>query len=551
MTTSNVPNENNQDSSNTYVWISITVFLALAFCVVIAFCGLGLWIVSRNTTNASEPRVELTVQPEENILQKISTDPQWKLQINDEFKENKNKWDIGPFLSDYVTLDRSIEGGKYVLDFQSEVEWVYWSFPFTDIVKDFVASVEIKHVEGNSGEAFGLILRAGYSDYYLFEINEKGRVSFYIYTDDKYTTLMDRTISTIKIGEANEITAHAEGSHFTFYVNGKQVGEIDDDRLLGGYTGVVASPSGLPESGQNTTQQPYPSKFEVDNFQLWIPVSGNTNLETLIPANGHIVFVSDADGNPEIYSVNTDGTNIERLTNKSADDISPKWSPDGTKIAFVSTRDGNPEIYVMNANGAGVTRITDDPFDDLDPAWSPDGKEIAFSSNQNGNYEIFIHNFENDTNKQMTDNSSEDRRPNWAATGKSILYQSNQYGVVAFYALQIATKESLRVGTRFPPSTNSHPVFSSKAQKILYETGFSKDHIGIMMYDIESNTSIQIVDKNGTNLWPVWSPDDTQVAFTSISNGQADIYIISLDGKSIYRLTNNEAIESELDWTLE
>ena len=49
------------------------------------------------------------------------------------------------------------------------------------------------------------------------------------------------------------------------------------------------------------------------------------------------------------------------------------WSPDGTQIAFVSDRDGNREIYVMNANGTGQTRLTNNPAADNNPDWQPIG----------------------------------------------------------------------------------------------------------------------------------------------------------------------------------
>ena len=64
-----------------------------------------------------------------------------------------------------------------------------------------------------------------------------------------------------------------------------------------------------------------------------------------------IAFVSDRDGNMEIYVMNDDGRKPLRLTNNRHDDYSPAWSPDGKRIVFGSKRDGNGEIYVMNNNG--------------------------------------------------------------------------------------------------------------------------------------------------------------------------------------------------------
>src|ERR1700749_1951691 len=55
------------------------------------------------------------------------------------------------------------------------------------------------------------------------------------------------------------------------------------------------------------------------------------------------------------------------------------------KIAFVSDRDGNREIYVMDAVGSGQTRVTNNPADDLEPAVSPNGAKVAFASTRDGN----------------------------------------------------------------------------------------------------------------------------------------------------------------------
>src|SRR3989442_10169060 len=74
--------------------------------------------------------------------------------------------------------------------------------------------------------------------------------------------------------------------------------------------------------------------------------------------SGRIAFVSNRDGNTEIYVKNADGTGLTRLTNNPAVDDYPAWSPDGSRIAFTSTRDGHYNIYVMNADGTGVTRLT-------------------------------------------------------------------------------------------------------------------------------------------------------------------------------------------------
>ncbi len=555
MTTSNVPNwqKNNQDSSDTYAWIIVAIFIALILCVSIIFCGLGFWIIRSNGISDLQPEVETASEPKVDILQTISVDPQWKLLINDEFNNNQNDWEIGPYQSDSLTLDRTIKEGKYVWDYESKAGWYFWVFPDSNTVQDFVATVEIKHLEGNLNEEFGLIIRAYDDKYYLLEMAENGRISFVISDNDQETTLMERSISTVKVGESNQITVQAQGNHFAFYVNGHLVDEIDDDRLTRGYIGILTSTDGRPKSifdnDSDNPEQYYPSKFEVDNFKIWVPITGYTKLETLTPEAGRIVFVSDKDGNPEIYSINTDGVDPDRLTNNTADDHSPQWSPDGSQIAFVSTRDGNPEIYIMNANGTGITRITHNPSEDLDPAWSPDGKKIVYSSNRDDNYEIYTHNLETGEAERLTENISEDRHPDWSSKDGLIFYKSTQYGSVTLYALQVSTKESTRVELRIPPNGMSRPVFSVDGLKVVYETGIAKDKTGIILYDLDKKQSVELAGKNEANLSPAWSPTGRQIAFVTKRDGQTDIYIISDNAAEIFRVTNTEANEWDLDWT--
>ena len=104
------------------------------------------------------------------------------------------------------------------------------------------------------------------------------------------------------------------------------------------------------------------------------------SLMVAVDAQAQIAFMSDRAGNWQIYVMDPNGKNLQRLTNNAHNDRSPSWSPDGERIAFESWRHGPDEIYVMDADGSNPQRLTNNGHDDRSPSWSPDGKRIAFSS---------------------------------------------------------------------------------------------------------------------------------------------------------------------------
>jgi len=110
----------------------------------------------------------------------------------------------------------------------------------------------------------------------------------------------------------------------------------------------------------------------------------------------------------QISIANIDGSNVIQLTYDDTNNLNPKISPDGTQIAYLSNRDGNQEIYVMNVDGSNQTRLTRNRIRDGDPAWSPDGSKVFFTTqNVFGIYDIYKANKDGSSTERVLINGSQ------------------------------------------------------------------------------------------------------------------------------------------------
>ncbi|MCB0081550.1 MAG: PD40 domain-containing protein, partial [Caldilineaceae bacterium] len=147
----------------------------------------------------------------------------------------------------------------------------------------------------------------------------------------------------------------------------------------------------------------------------------------------HLAGISMSDGNPNwspdsqllvfdstlssttagIYMIKVDGSEPRQITDNPWMDTDPSWSPDGSKIAFVSNRDGDNEIFTMDVNGANVQQLTNNTSVDSDPVWSHNGAHIAFVSDRDGNNEIYVMNADGSNQHNVTNTPHQEYCPDW------------------------------------------------------------------------------------------------------------------------------------------
>ena len=190
------------------------------------------------------------------------------------------------------------------------------------------------------------------------------------------------------------------------------------------------------------------------------------------PDGKRIAFQSDRDNdrdhNIEIYVMDADGSNPQNLTNNPTADYNPSWSPDGKRIVFSAVREGHfknnlditEEIYVMDADGGNQQRLTENRKNDWFPSWSPDGERIAFASDRKGdfeNFEIYVIDADGSNQQKLTENRVYDWSPSWSPDGERIAFMSERDGNPQIYVMDADGKNQLNLTNN--PHRDSGPAW--------------------------------------------------------------------------------------------
>ncbi len=189
---------------------------------------------------------------------------------------------------------------------------------------------------------------------------------------------------------------------------------------------------------------------------------GDDRMPTWSPDGRQIAFVSSREPHLhewEIYVMDTDGKNIERLTNNRVTDRTPAWSPDGKWIAYASEphKNGSDDLYVMSPNGRNRKKLTDQIPWALVPSWSPDGKRIAFNCKLDGKPDIFVMDVDRVLNgnqgpinkngvTNLTKHIAHDHSPTWSPAGDRIAFSSErELKISAIYVMDADGENVVRL----------------------------------------------------------------------------------------------------------
>jgi Tol biopolymer transport system component/DNA-binding CsgD family transcriptional regulator len=266
----------------------------------------------------------------------------------------------------------------------------------------------------------------------------------------------------------------------------------------------------------------------LDIFRAWSRDGSRIGFIRCSPENGcedgtYYVMAADGSGLTNLTNIPGDDGMRVLVNSLRAVESAVAWSPDGSRIAFISNRDGNSEIYVMAADGSGQTRLTNNPGDDRGLAWSPDGSRLAFTSNRDGTQmEIYVvaadgsnvTRLANFTNTSVADCPPDNVCPDadvfvlaWSPDGSRIAFNLIHTDVA--YKIHVMNADGFGLTSLSDPTKEQpvevSPAWSPDSSRIAFLTGRDGNR-EIYVMNADGSGPTNLTNNPGEDYDPVWSP---------------------------------------------
>jgi TolB protein len=292
------------------------------------------------------------------------------------------------------------------------------------------------------------------------------------------------------------------------------------------------------------------------------------------PANDQLLWITDRFGEGvEIVVADEDGSNLENITNDpNADDFSPAWSPNGQLIAYVSGRFGDAEVLIGTPGGL-TFNLSDSEANDLFYDWSPlcaevqagddwgdcrllIGSDRGFGSGDAaGQLVLYLISPDSESFNFVLDDTLRAGEAVFSPDGSQVAYlvEDLVVGTTDIYIIDLETDEITRltedeVIERSLAWSPDGSVVTFVSQIGEGEEARPGDIYTVSVPDGELTNLTDNEAQDALNFDFDWSPDGSQILFSTNRDGNAEIYVMDADGGNPTNLTNSDTPEIEPFW---
>ena len=266
-----------------------------------------------------------------------------------------------------------------------------------------------------------------------------------------------------------------------------------------------------------------------------------------------LVFERELRGNMDVYSIPAIGGAEKRLTDDPAEDALPRFSPDGMSVIFSSKRTGEWQIFQIPVTGGPAKRLRANAYREWQADLSPSGG-LVFISNAGGGDALFVLSPGGILRELVRHTGPRTvilGNPNWSPDGSRVVFSSNQ-GLAGHRAFVVdARSGEVR---RVSPLTSGacEPRFSRDGRRVVHVSRqhLSRERSRIVEQRLDDGAERVLVDWPALNYDPVFSPDESELAFAStIAGGEFAIYRLRLSDGQSWRVTRGPGIARHPDYS--
>lgn len=237
-----------------------------------------------------------------------------------------------------------------------------------------------------------------------------------------------------------------------------------------------------------------------------------------------VVFTSNRFGNPEVCTMNPDGTKVTRVTRNTHWDGRPVFGP-SQRIIYWSDRFGARGLYEWNPAKAQEFSYTEDNSTEFDPAFSPDYSVLAFCSFRNNDYQIVAIKIEGAMESVLTQGAGTNMHPSFSPTGRDIYFSSNRTGNFEIFKMGADGSNPTQVTNN--PSSDVQPTLNPNGRDLV----FVSNREGVyQLYNLNLDTRdvTRLTTDDARKSSPMWSPDGRRIVYTAEKDGLLDIYVMDV-----------------------
>ena len=253
-----------------------------------------------------------------------------------------------------------------------------------------------------------------------------------------------------------------------------------------------------------------------------------------------MVFVAESgskgDRKKRLAVMDQDGANVRFLPDASGLVLSPRFSPNDQQILYISYNTGAPEVYLMNLNTNQRERLGSFPGMTFAPQFSPSGSEVIFSLAQDGNTDLYAMSLGNRRKRRLTRSPGIETSPSYNPDGTRIVFESDRSGSQQLYVMSAGGGEGSRIS--FGKGSYGTPVWSPKGDLIAFtKIVGGRFHVGVMRPD---GSEERLLSTSFLDEGPTFAPNGRVVMFyreSAGARGSASIMSIDVTGKNLRRVS--------------